>query len=64
MSKLNLLFGCHYASFPTKSLGFLELFSNSPLSVCGRLSQGPASCMTITRITWSELTRAGRFPLS
>ncbi len=23
---------CHYASFPIRSLGFLELFSNSPLS--------------------------------
>ncbi len=25
--------GCHYASFPTRSLGFLELFSNSLLCV-------------------------------
>ncbi len=41
-SKLNIL-GCHYASFPTRSLGFLELFSNSPLSDSGLLSQGPAS---------------------
>jgi hypothetical protein len=26
---------CHYASFPTRSLGFLELFSTFPLSVFG-----------------------------
>jgi hypothetical protein len=44
-SKLNLL-GCHYASFLTRSLGFLELFSNSPLRVFGRLSRCPAYFLT------------------
>jgi hypothetical protein len=37
-SKLNLL-GCHYASSPTRSLCFLELFSNSPLNIFGHLSK-------------------------
>jgi hypothetical protein len=30
-SKLNFHFGCHYASFLTRSLGFLELFSKRSL---------------------------------
>jgi hypothetical protein len=30
---LNLSFGCHYAIFLTRFLGFLEFFSNSPLSI-------------------------------
>ncbi len=39
-SKLNLLhIGCHYASFMTSSLGFLELFSNSPLSLFCHLTR-------------------------
>ncbi len=41
--------GCYYASFPTMFLGFLKLFSNSPLSIVGCLLWGPASRMTITR---------------
>ncbi len=48
------LLGCHYASFLTRSLGFLELFSNSPLSLSGCLPWGPASCPAITRTIWSE----------
>jgi hypothetical protein len=31
--RVELSFGHHYANFPTRSLGFLELFSNSPLSL-------------------------------
>jgi hypothetical protein len=42
----------------TRSLGFLELFSNSPLSIFGHLSWGPASRLAITRTNWSEWTRA------
>jgi hypothetical protein len=41
--------GCHHACFLTRSLGFLESFSNSPLSVFGHLSLGPASHLAITR---------------
>jgi hypothetical protein len=36
-------FGCHYSSFLTRSLAFLELICNTPLSTFGLLSQGPAS---------------------
>ncbi len=50
--------GCHYASFLIRSLGFLELFSNSTLSAFGHLSRGLASCLAITRTIWSEWTRA------
>jgi hypothetical protein len=47
-SKLNL-FGSHYVSFLTRSLGFLELFSNSPLSTFSRLSWGTAFRLALTR---------------
>jgi hypothetical protein len=47
--------GCHYASFPTRSLGFVELFPNL---------RGPASRLAITRTIWSEQTRARWPPLS
>jgi uncharacterized membrane-anchored protein YitT (DUF2179 family) len=40
--------------FSIQSLGFLEMFSNSPLSVFGHLSQGPASHVAILRTIWSE----------
>ncbi len=57
-SKLNLSFGCHYASFQNRSLGFQELFSNSPLSAVGHFSWGLASRLTIMCIIWSKWTRA------
>ncbi len=41
--------GCHYASFPTRSLGFLELFSNSLLNVFGHPSRWPTFHLAITR---------------
>ncbi len=44
--------------FLTRSLGFLELFSNFPLSVFGYLSIGPAPSLAISRTIWSEWTRA------
>jgi hypothetical protein len=46
---VKLSFGHHYANLLTKSLGFLELFLNSPLSVFGHLSRGPASRLTTMR---------------
>jgi hypothetical protein len=55
---LNLCFGYHHVSFSIRSLGSLELFSNSPLSVIFRLSQGPASRLTIKRTIWSKWTQA------
>jgi hypothetical protein len=56
--KVELSFGCHYASFQIRSLRFLELFPNFPLSVFGCLSQGPVSHLTITRTIRSEWIRA------
>ncbi len=57
--RLSLIFlGCHYASFLKRSFGFLELFSNSPLSFFGRLLWGLASHLTSMRNIWSEWTRA------
>jgi hypothetical protein len=56
--------GCHYASFPTRSLGCLVLLFNSPLSVFGHLSRGPASCLAIRRNIWSKWTQAWWPPLS
>jgi hypothetical protein len=53
-----------HANFPTRSLGCLELFSSSPLRILGRLSWGPASCLTNTRTIWSEWTHAWWSPLS
>jgi hypothetical protein len=50
--------GYHHASFLTRSLCFLELFSDSLFSVFGHLLWGPASCLAITRTVWSEWTRA------
>ncbi len=46
--------GYHNANFLTRSFGFLELFSYSPLSVFGHRWQGSASCLVITRTIWSE----------
>ncbi len=46
--------GCHYVSFLTRSLGFLELFSNSPWSIFVCHSWGPASRLAITKTIWSE----------
>ncbi len=54
----------HYANFLTRSPGFQELFSNSPLSTFGHLSWGPASRLAIMRTIWSEWTRAWWPPLS
>ncbi len=51
-------FGYLDASFPIRSLGFVEMFSNSHLSIFIRLSLGPASCLTIMRTIWSEWTQA------
>jgi hypothetical protein len=48
-SKLNLFLGYYYATFPIRSLGFLEFFSNPPLSIFGYLSCGPASHLAIMR---------------
>ncbi len=59
-----IILGCHYASFPTRSLGFLELFSNSPLSAFGHLSWAPASCLAITRSIYSQWIQAWSLPLS
>ncbi len=41
------------------SLGFLESLSNSPLSVFGHLSRGPAYYLAIMRTIWSEWIQAG-----
>ncbi len=44
--------------FLTRSLGFLVLLSNSPLSIFGCLSWGPASWLAITTTVWFEWTQA------
>jgi hypothetical protein len=54
--------GFHHASSRLGPLGFLELFSNPPLSVFSHLSWGPASRLAITRTIWSEQTRAWWLP--
>ncbi len=56
-SKLNLSIDYHYANFLTMPLGFIKLFSNSPLSVLSRLSRGPAFRLTIMKSVWSVWTR-------
>jgi hypothetical protein len=55
-SKL-ILFRLSLCLFLTRSLGFKELFSNSPLSIFGKLSRGQASGLAITRAIWSEWTQ-------
>ncbi len=50
--------GCHHANFPARTLGFLELFSNCPVSIIGHISQGAASHLDITRTIWSQWTGA------
>jgi hypothetical protein len=57
------LFRLSLCQFLTRPLGFLKLFSNSPLSAFGCLSQGPAYRLAITRTIWSEWTQAWWPPL-
>jgi hypothetical protein len=47
-SKLTL-FRLSLCPYPLRSLGFLELFSNSSLNIFGHLLRGPASHLAITR---------------
>ncbi len=56
---------CHLPSVPVRFIGYLELFSNSPLSVLRECSpwvhlrsHGPASHLGMTITTLSEWTRA------
>ncbi len=63
-SRLNLFLGYHYATFPIRSLGFLEFYPNPPLSIFCQLSRGSASHLAIMRTIWPEWTRALWPPLS
>ncbi len=54
-SKLTRLLLC---LFTVRTLGCLELFSNSHLSIFDHWATGPASRLTITRTVWSEWTWA------
>ncbi len=47
-----------YFFFISRFIGFLELFSNSPLIIFCHCWHGPASCLAIKRTIWSELARA------
>jgi hypothetical protein len=50
---------CQHASFTTRSLGCLELFYNSPLSILGHLSRGsrlPPDCSE-NHLTWVDSIR-------
>ncbi len=44
---------CQFSNY-RRTLGFLELFLNSPLSVFNYLPRGPASRLAITKTTWSK----------
>jgi hypothetical protein len=57
-SKHDLIFRLSLSLFLVRSLGCLELFSNSHFSVFGSQETGLASCPTIMRTIWSEWTRA------
>ncbi len=63
-NKLDFRLAVTVPVFFISSLGFLELFSNSPLSVSDCLSWGQTSCLTIMRTIWSEWTHAWCSPLS
>ncbi len=44
-------------AYLSRSLGFLESFSDSILSIFGHRYHGPASSLAITRTIWSEWTQ-------
>ncbi len=57
-SKLTLILRLSLCLLSVRTLGCLELFSKSHLSIFWPPSTGLASCLTITRTIWSEWTQA------